>query len=132
MTFNEAVALQPQWVQIWLNILMLGVVVSPALMIIFKETRWFGLGFVVSSLVLGGCVVWLYHIDGYTRILGLPHLFVWIPAAVLIWRKLPQVSGLIPRILLIFTLVTISISLAFDVVDVTRYVLGDRASMIPG
>ena len=132
MTFNEAVATQPQWVQMWLNVLLLGAFVAPALMIIFKETRWFGLGFVLASVLGAFSVVWLYDMQGYTRLLGLPHLVVWIPGVAIGMRLLPTVTGRIPKALLAFTLIIVSISLAFDIADVARYIMGERGSMIPG
>lgn len=131
MSFSEAVATQPQWVQIWLNILLFGAFIMPFGLLVFKETRILGLVFLAVTFLGAFTIVALYDIQGYTRILGLPHLIIWIPAAILILRKLRTPLRMIPRGILIVILVTISISLVFDVYDVARYILGDRASMIP-
>ena len=132
MTFEEAVATQPQWVQLWLNWLLIGAFVLPVGLLLFKQTRMFAVAYLVATGIGAFAIMKLYDLQGYTRLLGLPHLIVWIPAAYFMIQKLRAGLPRIPRILMAVILVTILISLAFDVVDVTRYILGDRESMVPG
>ncbi len=127
MTLEEAIAQQPQWVQIWLNILLLGAFVLPAVLLIWRQTRVAGLVSLIVSATAAYGVVWLYDRMGYVKLLGLPHLFLWTPLVIYLigqFRRddLPQ----IPRVLLGAVIATLLISLAFDFSDVIRYILGER------
>lgn len=127
MTLEEAIAQQPQWVQIWLNILLLGAFVLPAVLLIWRQTRVAGIVSLVVSATAAYGVVWLYDRMGYVKLLGLPHLFLWTPLVIYLigqFRRddLPQ----IPRVLLGAVIATLLISLAFDFSDVIRYILGER------
>ncbi len=127
MTLEEAIAQQPQWVQIWLNILLLGAFVLPAVLLIWRQTRVAGIVSLVVSATAAYGVVWLYDRMGYVKLLGLPNLFLWTPLVIYLigqFRRddLPQ----IPRVLLGAVIATLLISLAFDFSDVIRYILGER------
>ncbi len=127
MTLEEAIAQQPQWVQIWLNILLLGAFVLPAVLLIWRQTRVAGIVSLIVSATAAYGVVWLYDGMGYVKLLGLPHLFLWTPLVIYLvgqFRRddLPQ----IPRVLLGAVIATLLISLAFDFSDVIRYILGER------
>lgn len=127
MTLEEAIAQQPQWVQIWLNILLLGAFVLPAVLLIWRQTRVAGLVSLIVSATAAYGVVWLYDRMGYVKLLGLPNLFLWTPLVIYLigqFRRddLPQ----IPRVLLGAVIATLLISLAFDFSDVIRYILGER------
>ncbi len=127
MTLEEAIAQQPQWVQIWLNILLLGAFVLPAVLLIWRQTRVAGIVSLIVSATAAYGVVWLYDRMGYVKLLGLPHLFLWTPLVIYLigqFRRddLPQ----IPRVLLGAVIATLLISLAFDFSDVIRYILGER------
>ncbi len=127
MTLEEAIAQQPQWVQIWLNILPLGAFVLPAVLLIWRQTRVAGLVSLIVSATAAYGVVWLYDRMGYVKLLGLPHLLLWTPLVIYLvgqFRRddLPQ----IPRVLLGAVIATLLISLAFDFSDVIRYILGER------
>ncbi len=127
MTLEEAIAQQPQWVQIWLNILLLGAFILPAVLLIWRQTRVAGIVSLIVSATAAYGVVWLYDRMGYVKLLGLPHLFLWTPLVIYLvgqFRRddLPQ----IPRVLLGAVIATLLISLAFDFSDVIRYILGER------
>ncbi len=127
MTLEEAIAQQPQWVQIWLNILLLGAFILPAVLLIWRQTRVAGLVSLIVSATAAYGVVWLYDRMGYVKLLGLPHLFLWTPLVIYLvgqFRRddLPQ----IPRVVLGAVIATLLISLAFDFSDVIRYILGER------
>lgn len=131
MTFEDAILTQPQWVQLWLNWLMIGGIFLPLALVIWKSTRWLGLGFFIATAAGGFAIFQLYEYQGYTRLLGLPHLIIWIPGAYLLWRKQQQDIPQIPRYIIWVVLATVLVSLAFDITDVARYILGERGSMIP-
>ncbi|MEJ6708749.1 MAG: hypothetical protein QNK92_08100, partial [Amylibacter sp.] len=51
MTFNEAMALQPTWVGIWLNVLLLGAFIMPLALFIWRETRLTALITLIASIL---------------------------------------------------------------------------------
>lgn len=130
MTFNEAVATQPQWVQIWVNILG-GVVVASALVLAFsKHTRMAALAIVVSLAGIIPMMLWMYDQFGYVRLLGLPHIIFWTPlVAYLFWRLRDPMIGVPFRQVMWVLIVVLCISLAFDYADVARYLLGETQDL---
>jgi len=74
MTFNEAIALQPAWVGMWLNILLFGAFILPVSLLIWKQTRITAIITVVASVVGGMATQWLFGQMGYVKLLGLPHI----------------------------------------------------------
>ncbi|ABD54542.1 hypothetical protein [Jannaschia sp. CCS1] len=130
MSFEEALALQPTWVQIWLNVLLFGAFILPLSFLIWRQSRLAGAVTVVTSVVAGLAITWMYAQMGYVKLLGLPHVVLWTPLALFLWRQIRRVDMPVwPRRLMSVSLVIIGISLAFDYVDVARWVLGERAAM---
>ncbi|QXT38900.1 hypothetical protein [Gymnodinialimonas ceratoperidinii] len=130
MTFNEAVALQPMWVQIWLNVLFAGAFVLPLGFLIWRESRLAGVLTLGASVLAALATTWMYGQMGYVKLLGLPHIILWTPLAVYLWRQIRRADmPLWPRRLMSVTLVIIVISLLFDYADVARWILGERAPM---
>lgn len=87
----------------------------------------------VANVAMVTTMMWLYGQVGFVRLLGLPHLIFWIPLVA--WFVFRLRRGGLPRMALTATLiltVTLSISLVFDAVDVARWLLGERASLLPG
>ncbi|MEM7523208.1 MAG: hypothetical protein AAF360_05500 [Pseudomonadota bacterium] len=130
MTMQEAIALQPTWVGIWLNVLLLGAFILPISLLIWKQTRLAGLIIPVVSVASALATGQLYEMVGYVKLLGLPHIIFWTPLMfylVSLWRKddLPKA----PKAILSASMATIVISLAFDYVDLLRYVLGERTPL---
>lgn len=131
MTFNEAMALQPMWVQLWLNILFFGAFVLPLALLIWRETRLAGVVTVLASVAAAVSINWMYAQMGYVKLLGLPHLIFWGPVVVYLWRL--QGRGhvrLWPRRIIWVVVAIICVSLAFDAVDVIRWLLGERSPTI--
>ena len=131
MTFNEAMALQPMWVQLWLNILFFGAFVLPLALLIWRETRLAGVVTVLASVAAAVSINWMYVQMGYVKLLGLPHLIFWGPVVVYLWRL--QGRGhvrLWPRRIIWVVVAIICVSLAFDAVDVIRWLLGERSPTI--
>ena len=132
MSFEEAVATQPQWVQVWVMILGLAILGSVIALLFQRPTRRDA---IVIALVMVATVVamqWLYGQVGYVRLLGIVHVVLWTPLVFYLWRRLgdPEIAALFRQIVIVL-IVFLLVSLAFDYVDVARYLLGERASMIP-
>ncbi len=127
MTFEEAIALQPAWVGIWINILLFGAFILPVSLLIWKQTRLTAIITVVASVLGGIGVQWMFGQMGYVKLLGLPHIIVWVPLSFYLWNQIkrPDMPQWPVRIMWVI-LITIGISLAFDITDVARYILGER------
>jgi hypothetical protein len=68
---------------------------------------------------------------GYVNLLGLPHLVFWIPTVVFLIAQQSRGDMTIwPRWIIWLIMTVICISLAFDIVDVVRWVLGERAPLV--
>ncbi|MCR8722827.1 hypothetical protein [Frigidibacter sp. ROC022] len=132
MTLFETIARGPVWVMVWLNWMLVGVVLLPALLLIWRPSRRAGLLTLLGAVAGGAAVTLMYQRMGYVRLLGLPHLVFWTPLAAYLFARLRR-PGLpkLPRRIMAVTLATILISLAFDYADVLRYLLGERGPMVP-
>jgi len=128
MTFQEAIATEPALLRLWIIWMMIALIATPLILLVFRQSRRDGL--IVLGVSLGTMVFmqWLFNKVGYVRLLGLPHVLLWTPLAVYLWLRLGGLSG-IPRVTVLVFLVTISISLVFDYIDVARWLLGERAPM---
>lgn len=132
MSFEEAIALQPLWVQYWVNFMGLVLVVSFVTFLFSKVTWRDAFILVITTIPMALFMQWLYDQLGYVRLLGLPHVLIWTPLAIYLWFRLGNRDIRMPfRQVMWLLLATIIASLAFDYVDVARYLLGERAPMIP-
>ena len=124
-TFNADVAAQPQWIQVWLNILVGVLALSIPFSFVRVEARWTLLGLVAGA----GGVLFLYSQFGYSRILGLGHVVAWTPLVIylLARRTSWQAANTWAGKWLVAAVAVLLVSLAFDYVDVIRWLLGDRA-----
>lgn len=129
MTLNDAIALQPQWVQYWVTWLSFGSFALPLALLIWKQSRIPAIVTVIASGLAGAGVMWLFGQMGYVRLLGLPHIIFWAPLSWYLYGQMKREDmPAWPKRIMAVVLVTILISLAFDVVDVARYALGERAA----
>ena len=131
MTLEEAMALQPQWVVIWVYVLVAGAFVAPVVLLIWKASRKAGIITLIASLLAGYGVHMMFDAMGYVKLLGLPHLILWVPIVVFLMAQ--QARGDMPnwpRRIIWFIIAIICISLAFDFIDVVRWVLGERAPLV--
>ncbi len=130
MSFEEAMALQPVWVVIWMNILLVGAFVAPLVLLIWRQSRKAGAITFVVSVFAGFCIQMMYNSLGYVKLLGLPHL-LWIPVVMYLAGQARRADmPAWPRRIIWFCMAVICVSLAFDIVDVIRYVLGERAPTV--
>ncbi len=73
----------------------------------------------------------LYDQIGYVRLLGIVHVILWTPLFFYLLRRAWRGEmGLWFRVVIWLFVVSLGISLAFDYVDVVRYLLGQRESML--
>ena len=129
MTLEEAMALQPEWVMMWVYVLVAGAFVTPVVLLIWKASRKAGIITLVASLLAGFGVQVIFDAMGYVKLLGLPHLILWVPIVVFLMAQ--QARGDMPnwpRRIIWFIIAIICVSLVFDFIDVVRWVLGERAS----
>jgi hypothetical protein len=131
MTLSDAIATQPLWVQYWLYVLLVGIIVLPLALLIWKQTRLTAVIILVASFAAGFGVSLVYDRFGYVKLLGLPHIIFWLPLVWYLYRQILREDVPVwPRRLMMVIATVLMISLVFDVVDVTRYALGERAPLI--
>ncbi|MEP5151995.1 hypothetical protein [Planktotalea sp.] len=130
MTFQDATMQLPTWVQIWMNILLLGAFIMPLSLLIWKQTRITGVITFVVSVLAGFTITLMYDSLGMVRLLGLPHVLLWTPLLVYLIKRTRADLPAVPKGILYSISATIFISLLFDYYDVIRYLLGDTASTI--
>lgn len=113
----------------WLNIIVVGAV---ATFLIYRETRWIGVALASLTAAMVVAMHMLYAQIGFVRLLGAPHLIFWGPFAIWLVLRLRQ-GGVrrIPAVVAWVLLASLAVSLAFDAIDVARWVSGERASMLP-
>lgn len=129
MTFDQAIQLQPQWVQIWLNVLLFGAFFLPLTLFIWKLTRLTALVTLAASAISAFGVTWIFDQMGYVKLLGLPHIIFWTPIVFYLYRQIKRADMPVwPKRIMVVIALTIVISLVFDYVDVARWLLGERQS----
>lgn len=123
-SFMNEIQAGPTWVYWWVN--FMGLAFLPALFFAFsrREAR---LALLVMALNLP-FMLWLYAQFGYVRLLGLPHVILWTPLAIELWRSRStwRVKETFAGKWIALLFMTILISLVFDYADVIRYIAGDR------
>lgn len=131
MTFAEAAATQPLYLQIWFAWLVGVMFLAPLVLLAFAQSRRIGLVCLIAALLTAAAMPWLYAQVGYVRLLGLGHVVIWTPLLVYLWPRLRSggLTGL-PLIVAWVFFATLAASLVIDYVDVIRWLLGDRASLI--
>ena len=125
--FNKAVMKQPIWVQVWSLILVAANGVVPLFYLDRLEAR-VTLGVVLASGIL---MTALFSRFGYARILGLGHI-LWIPLVGFLWIRVSETPANDFFGIWIRSLIGINVvSLLIDIVDVGRFVAGDREPNVP-
>ncbi len=111
----------------WLMVLGASNLVAPLFFLARPEALATIAALIASMIVM----LWLIRVQGFTRLLGLGHIF-WIPLVYYLVSHFEQVPptdlfGLWLRAVVIMNI----LSLIVDSVDVARYLAGERASLIP-
>jgi len=126
MKFSKGVRAMPLPWQLWLMCLGAMNLVVPFFFLERIEAR------IVLGVFLAGALLMLVltALSGFTRLLGLGHI-LWFPLLYFLWTRLGEMPadgffGIWVRALIGIN----ATSLAIDVVDVIRYVAGDRAESV--
>ena len=123
---NKGMMKMPIHWQLWLALLVIVNFVIPLFFLNRLEAQVVA-GTLLASVIL---MTGLTALSGYTRLLGLGHI-LWIPLLYFLWMRLEQnpaddVFGLWLRVLMILN----ATSLIIDVIDVGRYIAGDRSETV--
>ena len=124
--FNKGLVNSPIHVRLWLMLLITANLVVPLFFLGRLEAQ-IVVGALLASAILMTILTGLY---GFTRILGLGHIF-WIPLLFFLWTRLGHIPadnffGVWLRVVMTLN----AISLVIDVVDVIRYTAGDREETV--
>jgi hypothetical protein len=124
--FNKGLFKMSTPVRLWLLMLVAVNLVVPLFFLQRLEAQIVVGTMFISMMLMTG----LTALAGFTRIVGAGH-FVWIPMLIWIWIRLGEIPaddvfGLWIRALMILN----GISLIIDVLDVKRYLAGDRKEMV--
>ncbi len=123
---NKGMMKMPIHWQLWLALLVIVNFVIPLFFLNRLEAQVVA-GTLIASVIL---MTGLTALSGFTRLLGLGHIF-WIPLLYFLWMRLEQnpvddLFGLWLRALMILN----AASLIIDVIDVGRYIAGDRSETV--
>ena len=119
------------WIRLWFYWLGYAIIATPLLLALFSSTRKDAAIVLVTNVAVVLTMGWLFRQIGYVRLLGIVHVFLWTPLFVyLIGRARSGDMPRFARMVMWVFVATLAISLAFDYIDVTRYLLGERNSMV--
>lgn len=123
---NKGMMKMPIYWQLWLMLMVAANAVTPLLYLDRLEARVVLVTF-VASVVL---TTLLTGVSGYTRLLGLGHIF-WVPLIIFLWSRVDQIPvndffGIWVRALMAIN----AVSLVIDFTDVFRYIAGDRKETV--
>ncbi len=123
---NKGMMKMPIHWQLWLALLVIVNFVIPLFFLNRLEAQVVA-GTLLASVIL---MTGLTALSGYTRLLGLGHI-LWIPLLYFLWMRLEQnpaddFFGLWLRVLMILN----AAALIIDVIDVGRYIAGDRSETV--
>ena len=124
--FNQGMMRSPLQVRLWLMLLLAANLVAPLFFLDHPEAQVVLLAFVASI----GAMTLLTGLTGFTRLLGMGHVF-WIPMIIWLWIRLDQIPsdnsfGVWIRVLIALN----TLSLLIDAVDVVCYLAGDREEKV--
>ena len=131
ITFHDAMFSATGWILVWFYWLGFAMVATPVALAFSKATRRDALIVLLTNIVVVASMGWLYDQIGYVRLLGIVHVIFWTPLLVYLVGRAKNSEITLPFRLIIWLFVaSLAVSLAFDYVDVARYLLGERASLI--
>ena len=106
-------------------------VIAPIVLLLFPG-EWRDRIVVAAACVAVGVLMPLWHAQvGYVRLVALPHIVVWTPLAIYLYRRRKHFAAPWPvRWTVAALMATIVVSLGFDYVDLLRWLLGERAPLV--
>lgn len=129
--FEAQAVLLPQWVQIWMNVLVTSVMICIMITLAFPGARKTGLIALVLTIMAFGSTIWLHGQFGMVRLLGLGHIVFWTPLVVVIAMRLRRGAvPIFPKIALSVMALVIVAALVFDYFDLFRWIAGERGSIV--
>jgi hypothetical protein len=132
MTFHQAMFSQASgWLLYWFYWLGCSIVLTPLILAFAKATRRDALIVALTNIAVVAAMGRLYDQIGYVRLLGIVHVILWTPLFLYLLRRVWRGEmrlGL--RVVMGLFVVSLGISLAFDYVDVVRYLRGERGSLV--
>jgi len=126
--FNKGIMKMPVPWQLWLVLLLTANLVVPLFFLDRLEAQ-----IIVGALLASALLMTiLTGVSGFNRLLGLGHIF-WIPLIYFLWMRLGQIPaddffGIWVRALMALN----AASLVIDLIDVARYIAGDREETVKG
>jgi hypothetical protein len=124
--FNRGILRFPIGVRLWLMLLMAVKFVLPVNYVQRSEARVILLTFLTSFLLM----VFITHISGFTRLLGLGHA-LWVPLVIFLSTRLDSIeTGEAYSVWILSVIVLDSISLVLDSIDVVRFARGERSEIV--
>ena len=127
MSFTEALVQQPMWVGLWLNWLVIGAFLLPLVLLVWRQSRLTGIVALLGSVISGVLINLMFLQLGHVKLLGLPHIIVWVPLLIYLnGQQKRDDMPIWPRRIIYVIMFTLVISLAFDTIATMQYLLGDR------
>lgn len=111
---------------------MFGLVIIAPIVLLLCRGQWLDLAVVAATSITVIVLMPLWHAQvGYVRLIGLPHIVVWTPLAIYLYRRRRHFAAPWPvRWTMAALMATIVVSLGFDYVDTLRYLLGEQAALV--
>ena len=124
--FNRGLMGMPLPWQLWLMLLVVANFVVPLFFLNRLEAQVVVAAFLASMVLM----TVLTAVSGFTRLLGLGHI-PWIPLLYFLWARIDQIPaddffGMWIRGLMVLN----AVSLLIDMVDVGRYISGERSETV--
>ena len=120
LAFPRAMLTMPKIWQGWMALMVVLNAVVPLLLIKTVEGKAVLAAFVVAAALMMA----IHHARGFVRLIGTGH-FVWFPLLAWLATRLDAASGPM-RAWLIALIVVNAVSLVIDVIELIRYLRGDR------
>jgi len=117
----------PQRLMPWIIWMQIVLFLCPVVSCAYAAARWMILAQVINA-VIAYCV-FVSEGNNVTRLFGLGHL-VWVFPGWMFWRDVRSTHWVGYRAYAAVASVTILISLGFDVVDIGRWIAGERLSVL--
>ena len=119
------------WIRVWFYWLGFAIVATPIVLAFSRATRRDAVIVLLTNIAVVVSMGWLFRQIGYVRLLGIVHVFLWTPLFIYLFSRAKNGEMMLLFRLVIWVFVaTLAVSLAFDYIDVVRYLLGERDSMI--
>lgn len=119
----DRIAEGPAWVYWWTRVIDTSNWLLLPFALYDSRARWALLAWMINIVV----IISLYNIYGYNRLLGLSHILAWTPLLIYLLRmRKPFAQENLAGKYLHWFMLVIAVSLAFDYLDLFRYLNGSQ------